>query len=480
MREIEWPPEPRLFESMRAVGYTMATALADLIDNSISAQARSVDVLFSADPEPYVAVVDDGTGMDLQTARSAMQLAGTGAGTDRAGDDLGRFGLGLKTASLSQCRELTIVTRAAGGSLIGLRWDLDRIAQTGKWTLQELDPAECDALPRMTEFLKHSHGTLVLWRQLDLFQATHGKGSAAMNRALAEAGDHLRLVFHRFMSDTGPREVKISINHKPLKPADPFLSKHRLTSRSPVEVVPVGGEEIYVTAYTLPHLAELSTEDRELAKIAGPLRDNQGFYVYRGKRLVIWGTWFRTTPKVETQKLSRVRVDIPNSLDHLWALDIKKSRATPPQDVLARLRDLSQRFTDGSRRVTEYKGRKAISAQVPLWHGVEEREGFRYEINRDHPAVALAKTDAAASQVEFLLRQVEWMVPFEDAHIRMSGDAPLASGFSDKDLRGQARTYWSALRSTMSQQEFIQTYRSIDPFAQHVDPTTILKEASDD
>lgn len=127
--EEDLPPEPRLMESMRSVGYTLEAALADLVDNSISASATEVDIEFSTHPYDYVSIIDNGSGMSLEEARTAMRLAGMSPMTERREDDLGRFGLGLKTASLSQCRDLTVITLGPDG-LVGLEWDLDHLART--------------------------------------------------------------------------------------------------------------------------------------------------------------------------------------------------------------------------------------------------------------------------------------------------------------------------------------------------------------
>ena len=137
MREVEVPPEPQLMESMRAVGYTLQTAIADIVDNSISAKARNVDIYFNSARPDHLAIIDDGDGMTSDEVKRAMQLAGRSSTVPRSHTDLGRFGLGLKTASLSQCRALTVISRKHGKSS-GYTWSLDHLAKVGRWALIEL------------------------------------------------------------------------------------------------------------------------------------------------------------------------------------------------------------------------------------------------------------------------------------------------------------------------------------------------------
>lgn len=142
METIECAPDPNLLESMRSFGYSLNTAAADIIDNSISAGAHTIRILFSGtQPNPYIAIVDDGSGMDCETAQKAMQLAGTGTTLSRNENDLGRFGLGLKTASFSQARQLTVVSKQRA-EITTLRWDLDTVAQSQQWALESLDAEE--------------------------------------------------------------------------------------------------------------------------------------------------------------------------------------------------------------------------------------------------------------------------------------------------------------------------------------------------
>ena len=476
------PPGPRLMESMRSVGYTLEAALADLVDNSISASAAEVNVEFAAEPYDYVSVVDNGHGMSHEEARTAMRLAGMSPLNERRQDDLGRFGLGLKTASLSQCRDLTVITLGPDG-LLGLEWDLDYLAMTGRWTVRILSREEMDRLPGTAELLNAGHGTAVLWRRLDALRV-QASDDAGLDRVMLNARQHLQLVFHRFIGGEHGRPFHMRMNGVTLEAIDPFLQSHKATTRGPEERFQVDGATVRVRPFTLPHLSRLSARDRQRAMIAGSLRDSQGFYVYRAKRLVIWGTWFRIRQREDLAKLARVRVDIPNTLDHLWALDIKKSAAQPPPEVKQRLKRFGDKMVEPSRRTFTYRGRKVDDPIVRAWNLVENGADFRYEINREHPLLASFADDLGPESLRSLqqiLRLLEQSFPADDLFSRLSGDAGLINSPGSRDeYMHQARALWAAFCATSSDSsEFVSIMRHVEPFSDLKGAESILKEATE-
>lgn len=459
-------------ESMRAVGYSLSTALADVIDNSITAKAASIDIFFSAESDPYVAVLDDGTGMDGQLARRAMQLAGTPPGVRRAPTDLGRFGLGLKTASLSQCRRLTIITKQAG-ILTALVWDLDHILSTGKWNLIVLDDDEVDQVPQAARIRSKKSGTLVVWQVLDKALEGSSQPARVLDERMAESRDHLSLVFHRFLNGDGPAgKITLALNQQPIEGADPFLAKSSRTQVSRQETIEVDGEVIQVRAYTLPFLNKMTAVEKKKAFIAGNLRDSQGFYVYRAGRLVIWGTWFRLVSKNDLGKLTRVKVDIPNSLDHLWSLDIKKSSAVPPAPVRDRLRLLAGSMLEPGELVHRFRGRKIQDdSLIRPWELELDRDTFRYQLNRAHPLLSNITNELEAkalSELDNYLRIVETTFPVQDLFNRMTGDQVVEQEQQDPELlRRILLSLWiqkATVGGTLD--EFVEQMLGIEPFDQ--------------
>ena len=223
MKSVELPPyAPTLIESTRAIGYSLEAAIADIIDNSIAAGASNVDLFFFPIDEEYVAVLDNGRGMDENELTFAMQYGSKNPLEERSKEDLGRFGLGLKTASLSQCRVLTVVTKV-DDLLLARRWDIDYVSKTGKWSLLILDDNEIQKMPNIEQLIKYKTGTLVIWQKLDRLKKGEINFEQELGRKIDNVSEHLSLVYHRYLSgETGIRKLTIKINNMEIVPVDPF------------------------------------------------------------------------------------------------------------------------------------------------------------------------------------------------------------------------------------------------------------------
>ncbi len=382
------PHAASLIEGLRDIGYSLETALADIIDNSITATASNVELLSDTSrDEPAIGILDNGSGMSEATLVSAMRPGSQNPLHTRRGSDLGRFGLGLKSASFSQCRRLTVVTRR-DGVLSGASWDLDWVASQNKWEIQILDyPNSVMWADRLGK-----SGTLVLWEKLDRLQggtaADSSRHPEMLNRRLALAERHLRLVFHRFMG-TAKGSLRLFLNGRPLKPIDPFATAHSASIFDPEDTLHLPGGDVVIQSVTLPHHKQMSLLAwDELGGPEGHLK-SQGIYLYRGRRLIIYGTWFGLCRQSELTKLCRVRVDIPNSMDAEWAIDVKKSSAQLPHIVRERLKKVLERISEGSRRTYRRRGQRLVDQnRLPLWHREQAGETIRYRPNVDHPAFA--------------------------------------------------------------------------------------------
>ena len=333
VRTVKAPPSAAsLIESMRDLGYSLETALADVIDNSISAKATQVHILANtASADVSIAILDDGEGLSEEQLLEAMRPGSQSPTEQRAATDLGRFGLGLKTASFSQCRRLTFVSRKDGRTSAAV-WDLDSVEAADDWLLEIPDRVE--DIPHV-ERLEES-GSLVLWEKMDrLTERKDSQGQAVDNSHVVQqvdaAREHLELVFHRFLSgEPGLKKIAMTLNNRPLEPFDPFHTSHTATRPGQVEKIRVAGEVVTVQTYTLPHHRKVTPVEWERYAGRGGYLRNQGFYVYRAKRLIIHGTWFGLARQAELTKLSRVRIDMPNGLDEKWKIDVKKASAQPP------------------------------------------------------------------------------------------------------------------------------------------------------
>jgi hypothetical protein len=483
MRDVEVPPEPQLMESMRAVGYTLQTAIADIIDNSISANSGLVEIFFNSAEADHLAIIDDGDGMTAEEVQCAMRLAGRGAATPRGKTDLGRFGLGLKTASLSQCRTLTVASKK-NGDVCGYTWSLDHLAQVGKWALIELSDKEVKKLPRASDLLSKEHGTMVLWRDLDYLADARGQDQTSLDQALIDTRDHLALVFHRYLDGEHGRPFSIEINGIAPGKIDPFLKGSRATQPGPVQTFPVEGEVVTAHPYTLPFITKLTQADRKRAGVTTTLRESQGFYIYRQMRLVIWGTWFSILPREDVGRLARVQVDVPNTLDHLWALDIKKSAAVPPPIIKRELRKIVDRIIEPSRRAHHYRGRAVSGDTITrVWSLIEDREGFRYSINRDHPlikAIEEEADDSIAVDISRAFQMIEVSFPIHDAYNRLGADqTPVDNTATDEILLELARRLWVVQQAGGSNSEdFVARLQYVEPFSGAKNPADLLREAT--
>jgi len=388
MRFLTNPPDAAsLMTSARSFGnYDLSSALADLLDNSIKAKARTIDIrcVRKADG-PEVRILDDGEGMSATELHKAMRPASTNPDAERAPDDLGRFGWGMKSASLSQCRCLTVLTRKDGRSA-GAVWDLDDL---NDWKMGILDEEEVAELadPRLQE----RDGTEIIWSRCDRLSEFGGVRSKGFNDLVAHAKSQLALTFHRYLSgDAGLKKLEIRFNGDPLKPYDPFLRRHEATQSLPSETLSLNGQVIDVQAFILPHYSKVSAAEHDrLGGEEGFLR-NQGFYVYRQHRLIIHGTWFRLVKHGELSQLVRIAVNIPNSLDSMWKITLDKADAQLPSGLRTRLKDIVDGLRKKSGRVFQSRGGrvKPVDGKTQVWAKYVRNGEIRYYVNREHPLIA--------------------------------------------------------------------------------------------
>lgn len=473
-----------LLESMRSIGYDAATAVADLIDNSITAAAKTVTIRFDPGALRSVAILDDGTGMDSDSLEAAMRHGSRCPSERRGPGDLGRFGLGLKTASLSQCRRLTVLSRKNGVTQ-GMVWDLDEVAEAQDWRIGVLEPEDLAAIPYSSELEMLTSGTLVLWEKLDILgQGDPGNGSVLGER-IRYVGEHLGLVFHRYLTER-TRPLAIDINLQPIIPVDPFLENDGSVAGEE-ETIRIEDQPVSLRAFTLPHISRLTRAQIEKAGGEAGLRRQQGFYVYRNRRLIVWGTWFRLFRQEELTKLTRVRVDVPNTLDHLWSLDIKKSVASPPAILRDRLRGLVPTMVHPSRAAHQYRGKPENRKGVtPIWRRVQDRDGIRYEVDREHPVVSSLRAGmdgGSLSDFDNVLRAIGDSIPIEAIYNDRANDSighkqtEPTSETALEHLEDLARQMLAAFAGQRSeQQRLLSGLEAIEPFSLFPKITARLKE----
>lgn len=484
MQEEDVAPSVNLLESMRSVGYSLEAAIADLVDNSISADAVDIEIDLEPTAAKHVAIIDNGTGISPEVALEALRLAGS-VGV-RTGSDLGRFGLGLKTASLSQGRCLTVVTKHQG-VLTALRWDIDHIKDVGRWSLLRLSDEETRELHWADRLDSQPSGTLVIWHRLDLLLGDDPDPSGFIRQRIAPLIESLSLVFHRYLHGR-QGGVRIKVNGNFVSPLDPFLTSNAATQSSPTQDIPVGDSEVSVTAYTLPHVSKLTPAERQRPDLGEKMRETQGFYIYRNKRLISHGHWYGLARMDEISKQTRVQVDVPNTLDNLWQLDIKKSRAEPPASFKAELRRVMSGVIEKGKRVYTYRGRKeGLSETVHLWDKVRERDGFRYEVNLENPLVATLLSGLATSEASRVLRLLESLAdsfPAHDLFAEMAGNTPVVSAdWLEESLVESIRLIRNSFEERPAVTSVVAMLAHVEPFSKAEDlrklVTQVWKEPLD-
>ena len=482
MREVEVVPSAAaLVESMRDFGYSLESALADVIDNSITANASNIWICTSSEVSNLkIAIIDDGVGMTYDVMIKAMPPGSRNPRESREKADLGRFGLGLKTASFSQCRKTTVATKS-GGENSAACWDLDYVSEKDRWLVKI--PEDFNGLPWFDRIKKT--GTMVLWENLDrLAGETQTEiDDVAFNRRLSEVAEHLALVFHRFLSpDSGSKKVNIFLNERLIEAFDPFNSKNVSTMRHPEEVLRYNNQEIRVQAFTLPHHGNVSREEwLKFGGTEGYLK-NQGFYVYRQKRLIIHGTWFGLLRPTAFTQLTRVRLDIDNSLDANWKIDVKKSSAQLPEEVRRQLKTFAERIENDGKRpfVGRSKTYRADREEISVWSRITSNDKLSYKINPNHPMLIDLEEKLSPdlkSDLNKILEVLGSALPIELIIADFGNDAgkKISGEISDETFVFALRTVIESLFKRGCKEEIIiQLLLDTDPFKE--DPSRTREE----
>jgi hypothetical protein len=481
--EIVPPNAAAMIESMRAFGYSPATAVADLVDNSITAGAQIIEVRLHWDgADSWVAVADDGRGMTEDELRTAMRLGSRSPRETRAAEDLGRFGLGLKTASFSQCRSLTVTSRSSAGAAAVRRWDLDEVASRGEWAL--LTSARHGSESRL-DYIAADRGTVVLWERLDRLVGDHDvDDDRARERFLQTARrieTHLGMVFHRFLAARNGPELRV--NGRRVEPWDPFLEDHPATQRLPSETLTLNGSRMQVSPFVLPHHSKLTQGEREAGRGPEGWNAHQGFYVYRERRLLVAGDWLRLgAQKEEHAKLARIRIDVPNDLDAAWQIDVRKATARPPGPLRDRLRQIGEITRRRAVEVYRHRGKEVArrhgGERAFVWRQLVRKGKIIYAINREHPIVADALE--ATPALEDVLRLAEETVPVPLIAMKAS-ERPDEQGAPFEGVDGEIRELGRRAREALRRRGFAPSaitsaLMTVEPFASYPEILMALEE----
>lgn len=407
--EIVAPNVANFITSIRDVGYNLEIAVADIIDNSITAKAKKIEISILINPTLKIEIFDDGYGMLEEELVEAMRLGSKSPLEKRDKNDLGRFGLGLKTSSFSQCKKLTVFTKK-NDILSNRQWDLDFLEKVNEWQLKQLNENEVREgnYELLFELNKKKSGTLIIWENIDRFSKEDVPNLIDILR------NHLSLTFHKFIEKN---KISIKINENKLEAFNPFNVNHPATQQLKKENIIMGnGEKIIITPYVLPHHSKVSQSEYERYGTEEGYLKSQGFYLYRANRLLIHGTWFGLHRISDAHKLVRIEIDISNTNDLDWGIDIKKSTAKPISSIKDQLKKIIKEITLVGSKVYTGRGKKIEDKSIEkFWNLYAEENGkVSFRLNLENQIYKKITENLPEDEIKLLnmyLKYVQEYIP---------------------------------------------------------------------
>ena len=380
---IDFSPNPKShIKTLMRIGYTMSSAVADILDNSITAHSKNIQIY--APPgfdEPLISIMDDGYGMGFDELVASMRIGCKDPASEREKGDLGRFGSGMKTASFSQARRLTVISKKIGNPVVAAIWDIDRIEETNTWCLEILDENEINSITELKIDANTEQGTQIIWERLSCFQKNSHAPDKDTELALhlSELRQYIALYFHKFME--GQNKCNFYLNKEIINPIDPFITKSEGYQEGRSEKIRCKGGYIFIKTHVLPHMKRIKGKDLDDLGGAQSIVQNQGIYIYRENRLIIAGGWQGLVKNSQLGALARVEVNVPSTLDHEWSTDVKKSSLQLPPRIKKELRKYLSDPIKRSKRVYTHRG--TVEEANKFWKVCEDenKEIITYQID---------------------------------------------------------------------------------------------------
>ena len=437
-------PEPKShIKTLMRIGYDFNSAIADIIDNSITAKAKKINIICPPETDnPFLSIVDNGIGMEPEELIQNMRIGCKDPNQKREAGDLGRFGSGMKTASFSHARRLTVISHKKGKKIAAACWDIDEIEEKNAWCLRELNEKDIKDLEHLDKELIKGVGTQLIWEKIKKFEETdHNNSKNSIETSMVDLNKYLALHFHKFLQ--GPNKINIYVQKLKVEPVDPFLTTKKGYQEGPTDETFVKGGKLQIKSHTLPHHSNLTQS--EIDNIGGmeEIYKGQGLYIYRENRLIIAGGWMGLSRTYQLGKLARIEINIPSGLDDEWSTDVKKSSLQLPQKIKNRLKNLIQQPIKKSKRTYSFRGKKEEANEY--WKIIETRDkNIIYQIdtgNNELIKIAKETPKKNISNLKEYLKNLAKNLPINHIHSKVSSDPKsikqddVIFEFSEKQLK---------------------------------------------
>ena len=455
-KPVDGTPSPKsLIKTLMRVGYDFNMAVGDIVDNSISADAKNIRIFTTLEPQnPTFSIYDDGWGMSEKELYENMKLAAKDPSLERDENDLGRFGSGMKTASFSQARKLIVISKKKGAKICGAYWDIDEIESSDSWeVLMGLSEKEINSIDGFDKDMLSETGTVIIWHKIISFKETqHTSLENIIANTIDSMSKYLSLHFHKFMQSND--KVSFFVNQRKLSPINPFIKGKGSMDLTPENIRGKKGN-VEIKPHVLPHPQYLSQS--QIDKLGGidAIYKNQGLYIYRANRLIIAGGWMGLSSRNILGNLARVEVNIPASLDDEWSTDVKKSSLQLPLMVQRKLKQICQRPIGISRGEHTHRGKKEEVNEYWFINENKQDNTTKYEVhlkNNELIEIAEKMTQTNRIKLKEFLRNLSKYLPVHHIFSRI-GKSPKSVNQENaleglpkdlpKDIEEKLRKLWS-------------------------------------
>ena len=451
-KPVDGTPSPKsLIKTLMRVGYDFNMAVADIIDNSISADAKNIKIFSSVSSKnPTFSIYDDGFGMSEKELYENMKLAAKDPSLERDSKDLGRFGSGMKTASFSQARKLIVISKKKGSKICGAYWDIDEIESSDSWeVLMSLNEKEINSIEGFDKEIFSNKGTVIIWHKISSFIETpHTSLENIIANTIDSMSRYISLHFHKFMQST--HNLNFYVNQRKLNPINPFI-KGKGSMDLGTENIRGKKGNVEIKTHVLPHPQYLSQQ--QIDKLGGidAIYKNQGLYIYRANRLIIAGGWMGLSSRNILGNLARVEVNIPASLDDEWSTDVKKSSLQLPIMVQRKLKQICQQPIKKSKGEHLHRGKKEEVNEYWFINENKQDNTTRYEVhlkNKELVEIAEKMTRANRTKLKEFLRNLSKYLPINHIFSRI-GKSPKSVNQENalielpKDIEEKLKKLWS-------------------------------------